>query len=73
MSKAKDFMVQHNKKGPVKLGSLSSNELCRSVVGLMDENRTLQLNLAGAWEAYQNHVASYDALALDEVIEMRAI
>jgi hypothetical protein len=62
MSGAKNFMVQHNKKGQVKLGSLSHNELCRTTIELMGQNRELQVMLSSAYTTYQNHLASIDAL-----------
>jgi hypothetical protein len=61
MAKAKDIIVQHEKKGPIKLGSLSHNELCRSVMQFMGENQKLQIMLSQAYMTYQNHLASIDA------------
>ena len=52
MSKAKDHIVQHNKKGAVKLGTLSHNELCRAVVDLLEANKQLQEMLDDAYKAY---------------------
>ena len=34
---AKKALINHDKKGTVELGTLSHNELCRTVVALMDE------------------------------------
>jgi hypothetical protein len=54
---AKNIIVQHKKKGPVKLGSLSHNELCRTVAELLNTNRELQMTLKDGWEAYQKQLA----------------
>lgn len=52
LSKAKDYIVQHVKKGPIKLGTLSHNELCRAVVELIEKNKELQEMLDDAYKAY---------------------
>ena len=34
---AKKALINHEKKGTVELGTLSHNELCRTIVALMEE------------------------------------
>jgi hypothetical protein len=60
--KPKDLPVQHPKKGQIKLGDLSKNEVCRYVLDLLRQNNMLTMQLNNTYGTYANHIASIDAL-----------
>lgn len=68
--KAKEITVMHQKKGPVKLGSLSVNELCRTVYQLMQEKSLIHQELQYVSMMYGNHLASMDILTKQEWTEI---
>jgi len=63
---AKNLMINHEKKGTVKLGSLSHNELCRGTASLMQEVQNGKILLNRVYYQYANHIASLEALSKDE-------
>ena len=58
---AKEIPFQHDKKGLIKLGDLSKNELCRFIARMAQQNQMLTQKLGVCQQAYANHVASKDA------------
>lgn len=69
-SSAKKIKVLDDKKGWVEIGSLSKNELCRGVKELMIEGQKLQNALNYGAFAYNNHMASWDAMSSQEMVEL---
>ena len=59
--KWKHIIIQHDKKGKVKMGDLSFNEIGRGCVDLMTDNTKLKDTLNTAFGVYANHMASQDA------------
>jgi len=59
---AKQIPFQHDKKGLIKLGDLSKNELCRYIATMAQQNDLLARKLSVCQEAYANHIASKDAV-----------
>ncbi len=59
---AKQIPFQHDKKGLIKLGDLSKNELCRFIAKMAQQNQLLSQKLDICQEAYANHIASKDAV-----------
>jgi hypothetical protein len=57
---AKQIPFQHDKKGLIKLGDLSKNELCRYIATMAQQNDLLALKLNLCQEAYGNFIASKD-------------
>jgi hypothetical protein len=68
--KAKDITVMHQKKGPVKLGSLSFNEICRTLYQSMLEQSLIKQELQLLFATYGNHLASMDILTKQEWSEI---
>jgi|TARA_R100001244_G_C5117425_1_gene122665 hypothetical protein len=58
---AKDIPFKHDKKGMMKLGDLSKNEMCRFIANLAQQNESLTYKLNMAYATYANHIASRDA------------
>ena len=56
----KNIPFHHDKKGVIKLGDLSKNELCRFVAQMAQQNQLLTQKLGVCQEAYANHVTSKD-------------
>ena len=59
---AKQIPFQHDKKGLIKLGDLSKNELCRIIAKMAQQNQLLSQKLDICQAAYANHIASKDAV-----------
>jgi len=57
----KDIPFYHDKKGLIKLGDLSKNELCRYIATMAQQNQLLSQKLDVCQLAYGNHLASKDA------------
>ena len=57
----KDLPIQHPKKGKIKLGDLSKNEMCRYIIDLLKYQNVLKYKLDENWATYGNHIASVDA------------
>ena len=57
---AKQIPFQHDKKGLIKLGDLSKNELCRFIARMAQQNQLLTQKLDLCQEAYANFIASKD-------------
>jgi len=57
---AKQIPFQHDKKGLIKLGDLSKNELCRYIATMAQQNDLLARKLNLCQEAYGNFIASKD-------------
>jgi hypothetical protein len=57
----KDIPFHHDKKGLIKLGDLSKNELCRFIAKMAQQNQLLSQKLDVCQTAYGNHLASKDA------------
>lgn len=70
MSSAKKIKVQDDKKGWVEIGTLSKNELCRGVRDLMIQGQQLQNNLINISNTYANHMASWDVMSSQELVEL---
>ena len=58
----KDIPFQHDKKGLIKLGDLSKNEMCRFIAKMAQQNQLLEQKLNVCYAAYGNHLASKDAV-----------
>jgi hypothetical protein len=58
----KDIPFYHDKKGLIKLGDLSKNELCRYIAKMAQQNQLLSQKLNVCQTAYANHIASKDAV-----------
>jgi hypothetical protein len=56
----KDIPFKHDKKGMIKLGDLSKNEMCRFIANLAKQNEDLSNKLNTCYTAYANHIASRD-------------
>jgi hypothetical protein len=59
---AKDLPVEHPKKGQIKLGALSKNEMCRYIVDLLKYQNMMHNQLNNTYSTYANHIASIDAI-----------
>ena len=57
---AKQIPFHHDKKGIIKLGDLSKNELCRYIATMAQQNDLLARKLQACQEAYANFIASKD-------------
>ena len=66
----KHIIIQHSKKGKVKMGDLSFNEIGRGCVDLMTDNTHLKDALTNSYAAYANHIASQDACSKAEWNEL---
>ena len=54
---AKEIPFQHDKKGLIKLGDLSKNELCRFIATMAQQNQLLTQKLNVCQAAYANHIS----------------
>jgi|TARA_R110000787_G_scaffold43224_1_gene106136 hypothetical protein len=59
---AKEIPFKHDKKGMIKLGDLSKNEMCRFIANLAQQNESLSQKLNMAYATYANHIASRDVV-----------
>lgn len=57
----KNIPFHHDKKGVIKLGDLSKNELCRYIADMAKQNELLTQKLNVCYTSYANHIASKDA------------
>jgi hypothetical protein len=55
---AKEIPFQHDKKGLIKLGDLSKNELCRFIARMAQQNQILTQKLDVCQAAYANQISS---------------
>ena len=60
--KAKEFLINHIKKGTIPVGKLSHNESCRAIMDLAITNQQLTRQLQILDLQYANHLASIDSL-----------
>jgi|SaaInlV_120m_DNA_2_1039728.scaffolds.fasta_scaffold148067_2 hypothetical protein len=63
----KNIPFHHDKKGVIKLGDLSKNELCRFIADMAKQNQLLIQKLDVCQAAYANHLASKDALECSSI------
>lgn len=59
--KAKQIPFQHDKKGLIRLGDLSKNELCKYIAAMAQQNQLLMHKLDVCQTEYANYIASTDA------------
>jgi len=59
---AKEIPFKHDKKGLIKLGDLSKNEMCRFIAKMAQQNQLLEQKLNVCYASYANHIASRDAV-----------
>ena len=59
---AKEIPFQHDKKGLIKLGDLSKNELCRFIATMAQQNQLLTQKLNVCQQAYANQISSKDTV-----------
>ena len=59
---AKEIPFKHDKKGMIKLGDLSKNEMCRFIANLAQQNESLSQKLNMAYATYANHIAPRDVV-----------
>ena len=56
---AKEIPFKHDKKGMIKLGDLSKNEMCRFIANLAQQNESLSQKLNMAYATYANHIPGH--------------
>jgi len=58
---AKQIPFQHDKKGLIRLGDLSKNELCKYIAAMAQQNQLLMHKLDVCQAEYAKHLESTDS------------